>query len=122
VVAKIEELQLSPRELILVDLPPHARNLTTGVFRETLQHVPAQSEVRRFGGALRAIAAGAQGISKAEITREHTLGPEEVPIRSERSGLVHKVRWNRSCLGDFKIRTLLLDVSFHCFGMELQRE
>ena len=88
------EVELSRPTVIQIPTHPHARELMTGTFRETLQDVPGMSESRRVMGVMRSLVApqkpqidqGAVPSPQATTKQDHEVNapdsPEELDVRA----------------------------------------
>ena len=61
----------------------HARELLTGPFRETLQHVPGTSETRRVMGVMRALAAPRGRQRETAVPPEDAQTPQDYEAQAE---------------------------------------
>jgi hypothetical protein len=77
------EVELSRPAVIQVPTHPHARDLMTGTFRETLQEVPGPSESRRVMGVMRTLVAPQKGqIGKEEMPAPQATTAQEYEAKA----------------------------------------
>jgi hypothetical protein len=78
---------LTPPRVVNLPLPPHAKVLATrGVFRETLQEQPSQSETKQIMGVFRGLLAPRKG--RPRESPGGGIGPEEAPLERSQAQLV----------------------------------